>query len=67
MPQFLLALFLLVMGVACTAVLLALFVDAPHPLRSAWRRARIGATIRRETSDLDRRYAALVEEHRRTP
>jgi hypothetical protein len=67
MPQFLLAVFLIVMCLACTAVLVRLFVNAPDPLRSAWRWARIGATVRRETSDLDRRYAALVEEHRRTP
>ena len=67
MPQLLLAVFLVVMALACTAVVLRLFVSAPNPLRSARRWARIGATVRRETRDLDRCYAALVEEHRRTP
>ena len=67
MFHFFIALALIVVMMLTYLVVVQLVVDPESALWKARRRLRESAQVRRETADLDREYASLVDEHRHTP
>lgn len=64
MLQFFTALALIVLMMLVYYGMVLMVVPRESPLWRTRRRLRESATVRRETADLDREYASLVDEHR---
>lgn len=60
MPEFLLALLLIVAMMVAYSILVRALVHRDGPAYRLSRRARMARVVRRETADLDRRYEQLL-------
>ena len=68
MLNFLLALALVVaLMLAYHVVVVRLVLNPDSLVWRTWGRLKLSAQVRRESADLDREHARLLDEHRRTP